>query len=62
MGFTLTFYKGKMWDHINTSEDSIFRKSSIARVKLVLQIADQMKHSQKIKVCHGDLHLENILI
>lgn len=62
MGFTLPFYKGMMWDKIIKDPDCIFRKSPVARIRLIVKITEQMRQLQEINLCHGDLHFENILI
>ena len=43
MGFTLPFYRGMMWDKIIQDENSIFRRSPLARVRLIVKIAAQMR-------------------
>lgn len=62
MGFTLPFYRGKTWDCYLTNANCIFRKSPVARIKLILKLWESVRQIQAINLCHGDIHFENILI
>ena len=62
LGFTMPFLRGDFWDRLLSQEKCIFNTSPVARVKLVLKLCKEMRDLQEINVCHGDLHLENILI
>ena len=57
-GFTLPFLNGKIWNKLrNKNSDNLIQKSPIARVKLVIELAKEIRNLQSINLCHGDLHL-----
>lgn len=41
---------------------NIYYQNPSSRIRLVKKLKDFVKKLQEIKVCHGDLHIDNIMI
>ena len=62
MGFSLPLLKGMSWEEMRKNNLSLVSKSPVARVKLLISLADQIRAIQSIGLCHGDIHMGNIII
>ena len=62
MGFTLPLLKGSAWHEMLKNKNSLINRSSVARVKMLISLAEHIRAIQKINLCHGDIHMGNIII
>lgn len=62
MGFSLPLLKGNGWDQMLKNQDSLINKSPVARVKLLISLAEHIRAIQSIGLCHGDIHMGNIIL
>ena len=62
MGFSLPLLKGMSWEEMRKNNLSLVSKSPVARVKLLISLADHIRAIQSIGLCHGDIHMGNIII
>lgn len=62
IGFSLPFLKNTPWHKMLERHDSFARKSSVVRVKLVVELARHIRAIQAINLCHGDMHIGNIVM